>query len=357
MIEKPRLSGSEIFHITLKDALVSAGILAAACFLCLFLRSVTADGEYCSMVFILAVFLIARFTDGFFCGVLSSFVAVLAVNYLFTYPYFHFNFTLAGYPLTILCMLAVSVITSTLTSRAKREERVRVEVEKEKTRSNLLRAVSHDLRTPLTSISGAISVILETGDALPAAQRDDLLRNAQSDAQWLIRMVENLLTVTRIDGDGEAGIQKEPEAVEDIVSGAVRKFRTRFPDVALDVRIPTTCLMVPVDAELIEQVLLNLFENAVFHGKRVRSIVLTVSEVDGKARFCVRDDGAGIESARLAHLFDGRILGSDESMGDRRRNMGIGLSVCSAIIKAHGGEITAHNAPGGGAQFDFLLDL
>ncbi len=354
---KRRFINGRMFRITLKDAAVSLGILTAAAAFCALLHYAVGKGEYSSTIFILAVFLIARFTDGYLCGIISSFIGVLAVNYMFTFPYLSFNFTLAGYPLTILCMLAVSIATSALTSRAKESVRMCIEAEKEKTRSNLLRAVSHDLRTPLTSISGALCVIREDEGKLGAEEREELLRSAQEDAQWLIRMVENLLTVTRIDGENQGGVIKVPETVEDIVSGAVIKFRKRFPGVELCVNIPDECLMVPVDAVLIEQVLLNLFENAVLHGKHTDRITLSVSEAEGKAVFDVADNGAGIDNAKIAHLFDGYLLGSDETGGDRKRNMGIGLSVCNAIIQAHGGVMHAKNMPGGGAVFEFILDL
>ncbi len=350
-------SASEKRASVCKNVLITVGILVAACGVCILLRSVDRDGDYVSMLFILAVFLIARFTSGYLYGMIAACIAVLAVNFIFTAPYFHFNFTLAGYPLAILCMLAVSVITSAVTSRAKQTEHMRIEAEKEKTRSNLLRAVSHDLRTPLTSISGVLSVIAETGDALPGEERAALLQNAQNDMQWLIRMVENLLTVTRIDGDGPGEIIKVPEPVEDIVSGAIAKFGRRFPEIPVFADIPDNCLLVPVDAVLIEQVLLNLFENAALHGRTTDRIQLCVAEQDGDAIFTVRDNGQGIDEAKLPHLFDGYLLGSDETKGDRKRNMGIGLSVCSAIIQAHGGVLRAANDPDGGAVFEFRLEL
>ena len=112
------------------------------------------------------MFLISRFTGGYFYGIFAALVSVLAVNFLFTFPYFAFNFTIAGYPLTMLCMLAVSVITSAMTTQIKRQGDLRIEAEREKTRSNLLRAVSHDLRTPLTSILGASSAIADNDTVL-----------------------------------------------------------------------------------------------------------------------------------------------------------------------------------------------
>ncbi len=113
----------------------------------------------------------------------------MASTIFFTYPYWAFNFTLSGYPLTFLTMLCVSLITCTMTTKLKQQERIRAESEKEKMRANLLRSVSHDIRTPLTSIVGVTSTLLETPN-LPIAEQRQLLEDARDEAQWLIRVVE-----------------------------------------------------------------------------------------------------------------------------------------------------------------------
>ena len=118
-------------------------------------------GGFVSMIFVLMVVLVARLTDGYVYGVTASFIGVICVNFVFTYPYLAFNFTMTGYPVTFLTMLSVSLIVSTLTSQIKQQEQLRMETERETMRANLLRAVSHDLRTPLTSIAGSTSAILE----------------------------------------------------------------------------------------------------------------------------------------------------------------------------------------------------
>lgn len=357
MTARNRPTARDMLRMSFKDVLVMLGCLTGAGLICALIRSVAHDGDYVSMLFILAVFLVARFTDGYLPGIISSFVAVLAVNYIFAYPYFHFDFTLSGYPLTILCMLAVSIITSAVLSRVKQSEAFRLQAEKEKTRSNLLRSVSHDLRTPLTAINGAISTVLEQEDALAPSQKAALLVGAQQDVQWLIRMVENLLAVTRIDGDSPGSIVKVPESVEDIISGAIRKFKNRFPSITMQVHMPEECLLIPVDAVLIEQVLLNLFENAIIHGKTTKKIILSVTQSSDKAIFAVQDDGIGIEKGKLSHLFDGFAGNDGETSGDQKRNMGIGLTVCNAIIQAHGGAMRGYNGSDGGAVIEFALNL
>lgn len=349
------------FPNAVKNTLITASILLLAAVLCLLLRRFSGDTNgytnYVSLIFILAVFLTARFTSGYLPGIAASFLSVLAVNYIFTYPFFAFNFTLAGYPIVMLSMFAVSLTTSALTSKAKQSQLIKIEIEKEKTRSNLLRAVSHDLRTPLTSILGSVSTIIEHDSALSDEDRLALLCGVQDDAQWLIHMVENLLAITRIDGENRAQIVKYPEAAEEIVSDAVRKFRKRFPDQSVSSMVPDELFMIPMDGVLIEQVLINLLENAVLHGKTADKILLSVTQDRDFAVFEVRDNGVGLVPDILEKIQTGTYISSEESTSADKRNMGIGLSVCRTIIHAHGGLIQAENAKSGGAVFRFTLPL
>lgn len=343
-------------RFSVRDTVVTLGILAATTVLSFGLSVFDQDTGYASMLFVLAVFLIARFTDGYFYGVIASLGGVLLVNFLFTYPNFAFDFTLTGYPIAILSMLAVSVATSTLTTQAKRSAETKVEAEREKTRSNLLRAVSHDLRTPLTGILGASSTILENDGQLSPEERLSLLRDVRDDAQWLIRMVENLLTITRMDETRGAKVVKTPEAGEEVLEAAVIKFKKQFPGWKLYVQIPEEFLMIPMDVVLIEQVVMNLLENVVNHGEGADEIHLTLERQSSNAVFSVRDNGCGIQPTILPKIFDGKVSSAGSS-GDSKRNMGIGLSVCQTIIKAHGGAMSAENAPDGGAIFRFVLPL
>ncbi|MEG1755321.1 MAG: DUF4118 domain-containing protein [Clostridia bacterium] len=343
----------------LRDTLITVGILTAAIVLCVLLvmiDDVHHGDAYVSMVFILAVLLTSRFTDGYPYGIIASLVSVLAVNYFFTYPYWAFNFSLPGYPITIICMLGVSITTSMLTSRIKQQEYLHYETECEKMRANLLRAVSHDLRTPLTSILGANSAIMENDDVLTKQQRMQLLHDVNEDAQWLIRMVENLLTITRIQQDQSVEIVKTPEATEEVVAEAVHKFHKRFPEVVIAVSVPDALLICPMDAILIEQVLINLLENAVLHAYGATSIALSVTTQGEDAVFSVTDNGCGLTKDQLCASSKG-ILFAPERQGDGKKNMGIGLSVCNTIVQAHGGIFQLENRASGGAIFRFKLPL
>ena len=185
-----------------RDLLVMLAALCVAGVAVVWVQRITGRIDGVAMlIFMLAVFVTSMYTDGYLWGVLASLASVLAVNFAFFTPYFAFNFTLPENLFSGLVMLAVSIMTSTLTTRVKKQEQLRMETEREKMRANLLRAVSHDLRTPLTSIYGACSTVTENYDSLGKEQALKLLREACEDAQWLNRMVENLLSVTRFDGE------------------------------------------------------------------------------------------------------------------------------------------------------------
>lgn len=170
------------------------------------------------------------FTNGYLWSLLGSLLSVFVVNYFFTGPFSKLSFSGPGYPITFVTLFVVGILTSAMTVRSRDQQRLRTENEKERTRGNLLRAVSHDLRTPLTAISGAINTVLEQQDTLPPEKQRELLLNAEEEANWLIHMVENMLTITRLNGDGETRLITQPEAVEEIMASAAAKFRRRYPD-------------------------------------------------------------------------------------------------------------------------------
>lgn len=338
-----------------RDVLICASLLAVATAVCILLSYVNNDNNpFASSIYILAVALIARLTHGYIYGIVFSMAGTLLVNWLFTRPFGVFTLSGTGYPLTFLIMLLVSSIISTLTTQIKRQEQLRFDAESEKMRANLLRSVSHDLRTPLTSILGASSVLMEN-NALSPAERDELVQEIGKDARWLIRMTENILSVTRFSS-GDVTLRKEAEVMEEIISSAIVKFRRNYPEMELTVNRPEEILLVPMDATLIEQVLLNLMENAALHGEHTTRIRIDMSSELGRMYVTVADNGAGFSSHMLPRLFDDyAAVSSGESPADKRRNMGIGLSVCRSIIRAHGGDIAAGNNKEGGGYIRFWL--
>ena len=307
------------------------------------------------MIFVLGVFLVSWRTQGYVFGVVASFLSVLAVNWAFTYPYWEFDLISPECISSAVVMLIVSAMTGALTTRLKQQEKLKAEAEKERMRGNLLRAVSHDLRTPLTTIYGSCSAIIENFDSIPRERKLTLLQDIQTDAQWLNRMVENLLSVTRVDADS-VRLSKHSVVLEELVDALLVKFHKHYPDKKVQVSIPDDFVSIPMDPVLIEQVLMNLLENAVFHAKGMRNLWLRVVLKDRHAVFSVEDDGCGISEEKMAHLCTG-LLDSEAPADSTRSNMGIGLSVCRTIIKAHSSELKAGNRPEGGATFSFALEM
>ena len=345
---KARLS----FKRLLRNWLILIASLGIACLVCAMLHKVADSDFYVSLIFVLAVTVISLLTDGYFYGIIASVLSVIGTNYAFTYPYMKLNFSIYDYPITFITMLAVSLVISTLTTSAKESERIRHEAQQAQLRSNLLRAVSHDLRTPLTSIIGSISTVMDEGEHLSLEEQRLLLGDAKADAEWLVRMVENLLSITRMSHKEQVCITRSPELVEEIIGECCANFKKRNPDIALDIRIPQEPVVVSVDALLIEQVLMNILDNSVHHGEKVTTIGINVEVVGKTAVVSVSDDGVGIDSEILPDLFKGQLLPSDQN-----KFRGIGLAVCNAIIDAHGGSISADNLPKGGAVFKFTLPL
>lgn len=347
------------FSFSWKDVFVTLLILLLAFGTCVVFRIIEPEFSRTSMVFLFAVFLVARFTDGCLYGVASSVIGIGCVNFFFTEPIMAFNFTMSGYPLAIGCKLVVAIITSAMMTQIKQQNQVRIGAEKEKVRSNLLRAVSHDIRTPLTSIMGASSALLENGSRINIEEQKKLVNGIYEEAQWLLRMVENLLSVTRIDEEYRGDIQKTEEAAEEIIAEAVAKFRKRYPQKEVIVSVPEEFIQISVDPILIEQVLINLLENVMHHAHSATTIEVKLKKKGNFAVFEVADDGAGIKEEILPYLFSEGFYYGDEDGGDKRRNMGIGLSVCQTIVKVHGGTMSVRNKkkPEHGAIFGFTLPV
>lgn len=339
----------------LTDAISMLLTLGAAFALNLLLLKQFNTRSMIPMIFVLGVFLVSWRTQGYFWGIAASLISVLAVNYAFTYPYWAFDLISPECISSAVVMLIVAILTGTLTTKLKRQEKMKADAEKERMRGNLLRAVSHDLRTPLTSIYGACSAMLESYEELPKEKHLKLLGDIRSDAQWLVRMVENLLSVTRVDAD-QVNLSKRDTVLEELIDAVLVKFHKHYPDQTVQAELPEAFVSIPMDAILMEQVLMNLLENAVFHAKGMRNLWLRVQLRGKKAVFLVEDDGCGIPEDRLGQLFTG-LLDSEAPTDTSRSSMGIGLVVCSTIIKAHGGEIHAGNRPEGGAWFRFTLDM
>lgn len=238
------------------------------------------------------------------------------------------------------------------------EQRIksREEAVQERYRGNLLRAISHDLRTPLSGIMGTSEMLMDMTD--PDDPRYSFAFGIHKDADWLHSMVENILSLTRLQ-EGRLIINRQMEAVEEVIAGAADQIAKRSKLHEINVSVPDELLLVPMDAKLIKQVLINLMDNAVKHTPPDQEISISV-EKDVKNRtavFRIKDRGSGIAEADLPNLFQ-MFYTSRAGYPDAKQGIGLGLTICDAIIRAHGGSIEAHNrTDGSGAEFLFTLPL
>lgn len=339
----------------LKNASISILILLTAFLLSTQFQRLDVE-EHITTVFVFAVFLISLLTNGYECGVICAVLSTIAVNFVFTYPYFSFSFINPVNAISAVIMTAISIITSLLVTKVKTHEANNAKSERERMRANLLRAVSHDLRTPLTTIYSACSMLREGSDALGEKQKTSMLKSIQEDSEWLVRMVENLLTVTRIDNETMA-IAKSPIILDELIDSSITKFSSRHPEQKVSLSLPDEIVIIPMDSILIEQVILNLLENAVYHAKGMTELSLRVFTLGKQAVFEIADNGCGIANNKMKHLFSGAYEVNRQDMeSESTRCAGIGLSVCATIIKAHGGTITAEQRKGGGALLRFTLE-
>lgn len=336
------------------NLIITITIFMAACLISLIFQKLHV-GEHITTLFVFAVFLISMITDGYVYGVSSAIASMLAINYAFTYPYFEMNFIIPSNLISAVIMVIIAVLTGTLTIRIKRHEAMKGEAEKERIRANLLRAVSHDLRTPLTTIYGASSTLLENQDNLTQEKKESILRSIREDSEWLMRMVENLLSITRIDS-GQIRLIKTPTVLDELIDSVMSKFVKRYPGQKVALETPTEIVVISMDAILMEQVLFNLMENAVLHAQGMTQLGLRVTVEGNQVLFEVTDDGCGLSRERLEDPFTAYRDEQQLVIDGKKRNAGIGLSVCATIVRTHGGEIYAENRPSGGARFWFFLE-
>ncbi len=340
---------------TIKNLIITLVIVAVCFGICILVEKCLNTYIPIPAILTLGVFLISLITRGLIYGILASLTSVLALNYAFTFPYFKFNFTIPENLVSAVVMLIVTMVSSALITKVRRAEELKAESDKEKLRANLLRAVSHDLRTPLTTIYGSGVGIAENFDSLSKDEILELAQGIKEDSQWLINMVENLLSVTKINGQGLA-LKKTPIVLEELIDTAIVQFKTHHLDANVTVDIPEDFIVIPMDPVLIGQVIMNIFENAVRHGEDLTYINLKVRVLGDRAIFEISNDGRVIPREIMDNVFTGYYEKKNKPV-DSKEGMGIGLSVCYSIIKAHGGDITVENLKPKGCLFRFWLGL
>jgi two-component system sensor histidine kinase KdpD len=234
-----------------------------------------------------------------------------------------------------------------LQENAKKAE---VEMESERLRSSLLSSVSHDFRTPLAAILGSADALLEKEDLRKLRPVRELLLNIQAEAERLSRLVQNLLEVTRLES-GAVRLRKELYPLEEVIGSALERLEKALRQRTVKIEVPQDLPPVPMDAILVEQVFINLLENAVRHTPFERRVEISARVEGGSILVAVADEGAGLKDNELERVFEKFYHGASSP------GAGLGLAICRAVVSAHGGRIWAENRPGRGAAFYFTLPL
>ena len=401
-------------HLSALDILKTLGVLTLCTLGGYFFSFLGISDTNIIMLYLLGVLVISMVTTGRSYSLLSSVLSVLIFNFFFTAPYFTLRSD-PSYIATFGIMFLVALLSSSLTTRIKTRAKMNAdkayrtailletshklqtaegaesiltiaaqqlghllerdlvvyqadgqggllpamcfpfaeEADQEALRANLLRAISHDLRTPLTSISGNANILMENADQLEPEKRQSLFTAIYDDAMWLINLVENLLSITKIE-DNRIHMNIEPELLEDIFAEALSHLDRNACRHHIETKLPDDMLMADMDARLVVQVVINIVNNAVKYTPEGSRITLSVKRDGQMVAVEVADDGPGIPDEAKERLFDMFYTAGNER-GDGRRGLGLGLALCKSIVTAHGGTIAAIDNHPQGTVFRFTL--
>lgn len=230
-----------------------------------------------------------------------------------------------------------------------------MQAQSEELRANLLRSISHDLRTPLTTISGNAYSLVQGGESYDTLTRSQIYRDIYQDAQWLYNLVENLLYATRIE-DGRMNLRTGPELVSELFEETESHLRRNAGQHLLSFDCPEELLMVRADARLVIQILVNLTDNAFRYTPADAAVCVSAKKAGEFAEIRVADNGPGIPDAEKAKVFE-KFYSGKNCIADNRRSLGLGLYLCKVIVEAHGGTICLTDNTPHGAVFSFTLPL
>ena len=344
------------------ETAIMLGAFAVCTGICCLLDTFGVNNLNFLIIYVLGILLTAVFTKGYVYSALLSLLSVCGYNFFFTTPRYTFLFQDQSYLITFFLMLIVGISISTITYQLKHKmgqvsalnmEKVKLksEAEKEQLKATLLASISHDLRTPLTTMKNGAEVLL-MDSSLSEEDRQELLGDIVEKSDWIIRLVENLLSLSRIDRE-KLTVKKSPEALEEIVPQAVRTVEGILENRRIHYDMPADLLLVPMDATLIIQTISNILNNAIKHTERDGNIEIKVWNTGKHAVFRISNDGERIREEDLPHLFEAYYTGGDRSGG---KGTGLGLSICKLIVAAHGGTIDVRNLENG-VVFEFTLPM
>ena len=229
-------------------------------------------------------------------------------------------------------------------------QHAQVRMETERLRNSLLSSVSHDLRTPLAAITGAATTILESGAHLDTQTQRELLESVRDEAERLNRLVQNLLEMTKLES-GALQLRKDWHPMEEVIGAALSRLGKRLAGRRVTTRVPPNLPLVAIDDVLIEQVLVNLLDNALKYTPPGSPIDIIATATDRSVTVEIADRGPGLPPGEEDKVFEKFYRG--QSAGDR--GAGLGLAICLGVVRAHGGRMWAQNLPGGGVAFLFTL--
>ena len=254
--------------------------------------------------------------------------------------------------------LLIAVLGESAISLEKEEiniskNKIKMKADQEKLRANLLRAISHDLRTPLTSISGNAGILMKNSNILNDEKKQELYSDIYDDSMWLINLVENILSITRIE-NGSMNIKIEPELIDEVIQEALLHVNRKKSEYNIEVLVEDDLMMAKMDSRLIIQVIINIVNNAIKYTPKGSNIRISAARKEKMIVVEISDNGYGISDSVKDKLFD-MFFTINDKHGDGRRGLGLGLSLCKSIINAHGGEIYVKDNIPKGSTFGFTL--
>lgn len=253
----------------------------------------------------------------------------------------------------LLSVLGESALALENQKNLEEKEAAAVLAKNEQLRANLLRSISHDLRTPLTSISGNASNLLSNGDLFDAKTKEQMYTDIYDDAMWLINLVENLLSVSRLE-EGRMNLHVSTELIDEVVAEALRHINRKSAEYRLHVQNSEEYLLAQIDAKLIVQVIINIVDNAIKYTPAGSEIDIGWKRKGNYIYISIADNGPGISDQAKPHIFD-MFYSASNQVADSRRSMGLGLALCKSIVNAHGGEITVTDQLPHGSIFTFSV--
>lgn len=300
-----------------------------------------------SLLFMTGVLVVAV-RHGLWPSIYASILSFLTFNFFFTDPRYTFKVGAEGDVATLIFFLLMASVTANLAARMRdamhkrekamaRSDALQREAQRQELRVALLSSVSHDLRTPLASIIGAASSLL-TYESLDREKRNVLLRSVLEESERLDRYIQNLLDMTRLE-QGQPESPRDWEDLRDLLSAAARRLKLGARQLALELDLPSGAQLVHVHGELLEQVFVNLLDNAARYSPAKGVIRVAARRTAGSIVIEIADQGPGIPEAEREKIFDPFYRVHER---DRKSGTGLGLSICRGIVSAHGGQVSAH---------------